>query len=273
MQAVHLVNSLFPGSHVALDQRKTLLWALAASLSLHLVALAMIEVAAGSAGARLAGSPPSALVATLLGPAGRDAAGETTSPGVLPAAPAPAAEEGEAVETAPLAQDLRDRVEVLGQRRLAAYLPPYLSEASSETSSEAPALKSLADSPLGPWYFPRSHLTRPAALQDEPQITAPPRAAGEAPASGKVVLRVFVGAGGAVERIDVASSTLPADYDAAAVAAFSRLRFRPGEIEGVAVTSEARFEIAFAAGEIGSSHVAGSKAAQAAPPARLPAGR
>ncbi|HCZ14781.1 MAG TPA: hypothetical protein DHV85_09315, partial [Candidatus Accumulibacter sp.] len=61
MQAVDLVNSLFPGSHVALDQRKTLLWALAASLSLHLAALAMIQVAAGSAGARPAGSPPPAL--------------------------------------------------------------------------------------------------------------------------------------------------------------------------------------------------------------------
>ncbi|HRF73973.1 MAG TPA: TonB family protein [Accumulibacter sp.] len=263
------MNSLFPGSHVALDQRKTLLWALAASLSLHLVALAMIQVAAGSAGARLAGSPPSALVATLRGPASRDARGESEDSGVLLAASRAEEGRGQAAEAVPPEPDSRDPVEVVGQRRLAAYLPPYLSEASSET----PVLGSLADSPLGPWYFPRSHLTRPVALLDEPQVTAPPRAAGEESASGKVVLRVFVGAGGAVERIDVASSTLPAEYDAAAVAAFSRLRFRPGEIEGVAVTSEARFEIAFAAGEIGSSHVAGSRAAQAAPPARLPTGR
>ena len=40
----------------------------------------------------------------------------------------------------------------------------------------------------------------------------------------------------------------------AAVAAFSRLRFRPGEIQGVAVSSESRFEVAFNVREVGSSH-------------------
>jgi len=89
---------------------------------------------------------------------------------------------------------------------------------------------------------------------DEPAIEPPGDSAGHALPGGKVVLRVFLAADGALDRVEVASSSLPPAYDQAAVAAFSRVRFRPGEIQGVAVSSESRFEVGFDDGDPGSSH-------------------
>ena len=49
------------------------------------------------------------------------------------------------------------------------------------------------------------------------------------------------------------SSDPPSVFDEAAVAAFANLRFRPGEIEGVAVTSQTAFEVYFDDSESGRS--------------------
>ncbi len=107
---------------------------------------------------------------------------------------------------------------------------------------------------MGPWYFPRSELTVAPKLLDEPLIPQPEKPGTTGQRTGKVVLRVFVGAGGTVDRVEVAGSSLSADFDAAAAAAFARLRFSPGEIEGVAVNSETRFEIVSDGGETDGSH-------------------
>ncbi|WP_291991969.1 TonB family protein [Candidatus Accumulibacter sp. ACC003] len=231
--------------------------ALLASLVLHLLLLVALQFAAGSAaGERLAGS---ALQATLNASVGGEAPGESAAQTALPSALP--GDEGDAVEAAAAAPAALDGVEDLGQRQLATSLPldesaplPLASPSESPTESQA---ESLTDSPLGQWYFPRSQLTRAAELRDEPPIVTPPN---EAPASGKLVLRVLLGAGGAVDRIEVSRSSLPPAYDAAVVSAFTGLRFRPGEIDGMPVRSEARFEIAFDADEIGSSHAAGRSA-------------
>jgi TonB family protein len=135
-----------------------------------------------------------------------------------------------------------ERLAARGQRLLAASMPPYLVQPMP------------AELSAGLWYFRRSELTVAAVPLDEPAIEPPDDSAGHALRGGKVVLRVFLAADGAVDRVEVASSNLPPAYDEAAVAAFSRLRFRPGEIQGVAVSSESRFEVGFDAGDPGSSH-------------------
>lgn len=64
----------------------------------------------------------------------------------------------------------------LGERRLAADVPPYLTQ--------------VLNTPQGPWYFSRSELTVPPALQDEPLLLLED-SGGAAPRAGKIVLRVF----------------------------------------------------------------------------------
>lgn len=136
-----------------------------------------------------------------------------------------------------------DLVVALGQRRLEANVPAYLSEPG------------VVYSPAGGWYFSRTDLTVPPKLLNEPALqTAEMSAAGMSAQGGKVVLRVFIGADGAVDRVEVLKSNVSPAFEEAVVNAFSRVRFRPGEIEGVAVTSETRFEIPFEGLDTDGSH-------------------
>lgn len=91
-------------------------------------------------------------------------------------------------------------------------------------------------------YFRRSELTVAPVLKDEPAIELPDSAE-QGPKGGKLALRLLVGANGVVDRVELVSSTLPADFDEAAIAAFVPLHFRPGEIDGVQVRSQVIFEI------------------------------
>lgn len=219
----------------ARQQRKKLLWALLASLLLHLLLLALLQQAIGTVGTVLPGSAASALLVKLRGADRQQAAVAPDAPAELPTSsvtPPAAVRELAANESEVLAA-------TLGERRLAADVPPYLTQ--------------VLNTPQGPWYFSRSELTVPPALQDEP-LLLPEDSGGAAPRAGKIVLRVFVGADGSVERVEVESSSLPPAFEKAAVAAFARLRFRPGEIEGVAVTSQTRFEVPLEGFETGSSH-------------------
>lgn len=131
----------------------------------------------------------------------------------------------------------------VGERRLAVQVPAYL--------------KTALDVPARDWYFSPAELTVAPLLQGEPLIEAPENPANADAAGGKVRLRVLVAADGAVDRVDLEGSDLPAAFTEVAVAAFTRLHFRPGEIDGVAVTSEARFEVLFDVRERGRSHSAG----------------
>jgi len=136
-----------------------------------------------------------------------------------------------------------DLLVALGQRRLEANVPAYLSQPA--------VVHSLA----GGWYFSRADLTVPPKLLNEPELPAAGMsAAGMAGRGGKVVLRVFVGADGAVDRVEVLKSNVSPAFEEAVVNAFSQVRFRPGEIEGVAVTSETRFEITFEGMDTDGSH-------------------
>lgn len=107
--------------------------------------------------------------------------------------------------------------------------------------------------PASPAYFRRSELTLPPVLQDEPLIDAPEEAGNGKRKGGKLVLRLFVNANGAVDRVEIDSSSSPTAFEEAAVAAFLPLRFRPGEIDGVAVSSQVVFEIDYDRQAMGAS--------------------
>ncbi|EXI73961.1 MAG: hypothetical protein AW07_02099 [Candidatus Accumulibacter sp. SK-11] len=242
-----------PGSALEQEQRIRLRWSLVASLLLHLLLWSVLEPFSGAVGRSGAQPPTTGLQATLRMPLAPAAAAtpEATADASLalpegPAAadPPPATAAGD--EAAPAAADRQvpaaapALVVALGERRLAAERPPYLASV-------------LALPPAtGTWYFPRRELTLPPVLLDEPLLRPP--ADSSSLLRGRVLLRVLVAADGAVDRVEVLGSSLPADYGEAAVAAFARLRFRPGEIEGVAVSSEARFEVDFDEAAAGSSH-------------------
>jgi TonB family protein len=240
-QTVIFSTGAFAGRSAAPEPWQRLLWALAGSLLLHWGVWAVLRPGVGAVGPGLGRST---VYATLRGaaraspPAALEAPVDE-APAASPAVPSARVGESESppepapAESAPSAS----LVATLGQRRLEAHLPPYL---------VAPF---VLVAPPGGWYFTRSELTVAPKLLDEPLIPQPEQPGAAGPRTGKLVLRVFVAAGGAVDRVEVAGSSLPAVFDAAASAAFAHLRFRPGEIEGVAVNSEARFEIVFDGGE------------------------
>ncbi len=264
------MTSVFSDSLAGWPGRRKLPLALGASLLLHLGALAVLQCTLGPV-ADVAPAPGSAatvtsgVLLTLRGSATQgtqesagapegSAGNEATEAGATRAASEPGTMASEGSEQpaatpsveSPVAASAAPLV-ARGQRRLAESLPPY------------PAQPFLPALPTGPGYFRTSELTVAAALLDEPLIEPPDDGAGDALRGGKVVLRVFLAADGAVMRVEVASSSLPPAYGDAAVAAFSRLRFRPGEIQGVAVSSESRYEVEFKGGEAGSSHASDRK--------------
>jgi len=236
----------FTGRSAEQEQWRRLLWALAGSLLLHWGVWTVMQPGAAAVGPGLGRSTVFATLrstARAAPPVAIEAPDDAT-PAASPDSPSVRAAESEPALPPDPAESAHatSLVATLGQQRLEAQLPPYLVAPFSIHASQ------------GPWYFPRSELTVAPKLLDEPLIPQPEKPGTAVQRSGKVVLRVFVGAGGAVDRVEVAGSSLPAVFDEAATAAFARLRFRPGEIEGVAVNSETRFEIVFDGSETDSSH-------------------
>ena len=201
-----------------------MLRALLVSLLLHLLLAMLLQWASGPVGQPRAG----ALVATLRGDVGESLPVVSATD----ASPEAAAQAG--------ASGIPESLQAtLGERSLAAHVPPYLA--------------SVLNVPSTAWYFPPAELTRPPVLLDAPQLPLPDNAGGAASPGGKAVLRVFIAADGTVDRSEVAGNLSPA-YQEVLLNAVSRLRFRPGEIEGVAVSSETRFAVELDASDTGSSH-------------------
>lgn len=235
-QTMTLSTAVYSGTSAAQRQRERLLWALLVSLWLHLLVSAVPLRTPDSAGEAVAGR--AALAATL-----RGARGQGPSLASLPTVSG--AEDAVGLQGRPAAAhaagspDAAALVAARGQRRLAAQIPPYLL---------APL---VVNAPLAGWYFSRAELTVPPVLVDAPRLQFPDGLSSAWTGRGRVQLRVFLGVSGAVEGIEVLSSDLPTVFDEAAVAAFANLRFRPGEIEGVAVNSQTRFEVCFDDAESG----------------------
>ena len=234
----HFLTAVFSGGAAEGGHRRRLLCALLASLLLHALLWTLPRPTPGGAAAGAPRPGAAAVVASLRAAVGEESPA-TAPPPVLP--PQRVGEPPPAAEADADAADAAIVVTALGERRLAAYVPPWLTQPG------------VVHTPAGVWYFPRAELTLPPALESEPVLSGSENAGSAGPARGKVVLRVLVGADGAVERVEVERSELPAAVAEAAVAAFSRVRFRPGEIEGVAVTSEARFAVDFDVDDFGSS--------------------
>jgi TonB family protein len=84
-------------------------------------------------------------------------------------------------------------------------------------------------------YYPAARLSRmPEGIG---RFDVQPPADGDTGIGGKMTLRVWISAKGEINSVRVLASELPAAYAEAALAAFEKMRFEPGEINGVPVQS------------------------------------
>jgi len=120
--------------------------------------------------------------------------------------------------------------------------PKPTTAADTRTASEQSAGANLLPIPA-PHYYTTDQLTkRPqpiaAADLDQPETRA-------IVASGKIVLKLWVDDHGEVVDVLVEQSELPEAISGSAVAAFRKLRFVPGELNGRRVGSVMRIEITY----------------------------
>ena len=118
---------------------------------------------------------------------------------------------------------------------------PGLPDRSAGASGGADATPN-AISLLG--YYPASRLSRMPAAISLFDIQSP--AGGDTGIGGKLTIRVWIGVNGGVDDLRILSSGLPAVYERAALAAFEKMRFAPGQIDGTAVGSWADIVIEYA---------------------------
>ena len=84
-------------------------------------------------------------------------------------------------------------------------------------------------------YYPAEKLSKmPEAVSI---FSVEPPAGGDTGLVGKVTVRLWIGADGAIDRVRVVGNGLPQAYADAAAAAFERMRFEPGQIGGLPVKS------------------------------------
>lgn len=98
-----------------------------------------------------------------------------------------------------------------------------------------------------PTYYRSDQLTKPPRPTSQPKLDLPRAIARSA--SGKVRLKLWINERGNVDSVEVESSNLPETVSGAAAAAFGKVRFVPGEIDGKRVRTLMRIEVAYAAGK------------------------
>ena len=84
-----------------------------------------------------------------------------------------------------------------------------------------------------PLYYPASVLSRMPEIEGLFEVQLPPGLN----LNGQVELRLWIDAAGKLDRIQTISSELPAPYQQAAIAAFQRMHYRPGQIDGQPVAA------------------------------------
>lgn len=213
---------------------KDLLWALCTSLALHLSLLGIQTFTAHHTSGRGQGTAPAPITATLLGTAKN-----------LPIEPNATTIE----RNSPHAINTEDSREPTGTHHSPESrdspatnknwggLLPYL-----ETYQDKPIYLTI---PEGLSYFRRSELTVAPVMLDGPLINGHEALAKDEKIFGHVTLRLFISASGEIEQTKIISSNLSPADEKTVVAAFKPVKFRPGEIEGVAVSSQVLFEIDF----------------------------
>jgi TonB family protein len=97
-------------------------------------------------------------------------------------------------------------------------------------------------------YFTSDRLSRPPVPTSEPLVFIPRKTAQFV--TGRVTLKVWINELGGVDEVEVERSDVPAAVSALAAAAFRRLHFVPGQVDGRSVGVLLRLEIAFMDGQM-----------------------
>jgi outer membrane biosynthesis protein TonB len=97
-----------------------------------------------------------------------------------------------------------------------------------------------------PAYYTTDQLTKRPLPMSDPKLDVPE--IGPIFASGKVILKIWINELGIVKSVDIEKSDLPEAISATAAAAFGKLRFIPGEINGRPVGSSMRVEVTYGDG-------------------------
>jgi TonB family protein len=98
-----------------------------------------------------------------------------------------------------------------------------------------------------PTYYTTDQLTRPPRPTSRPDLDVPREIARLV--TGKVVLKLWIDESGNVNSAEVERSNLPEAVSSIAAAAFGKLRFVPGEIDGRPVRTLLRIEVAYVDGK------------------------
>ena len=118
---------------------------------------------------------------------------------------------------------------------------PRSATSGDETVVERRAAASSRTTPE-PEYLAASRLDPGPKLLDDVEPAYPPEAG---VTEGRVVLRLLIGATGAVDEVTVVRAAPSGVFDRAAIAAFSAARFSPGRMLGVPVKSQITIEVHF----------------------------
>ena len=98
-----------------------------------------------------------------------------------------------------------------------------------------------------PAYYTSDQLTKAPRPISQPKLDVPRSIARSV--SGRVVLRLWIDELGNVASVEVESSDLPETVSGTAAAAFGKLHFVPGEIDGQRVRTLMRIEVAYVNGK------------------------
>lgn len=115
--------------------------------------------------------------------------------------------------------------------------------AEASAPAPAPAREGGSATPL-PTYYTAKALSRMPEAVGRFDVQAP--AGGDQGVTGKISLRLWIDESGRLERLKVLDSELPQAYEDAAVDAFKRLQFTPGEINDVPVRASLDVVIEYA---------------------------
>jgi outer membrane biosynthesis protein TonB len=96
---------------------------------------------------------------------------------------------------------------------------------------------------LAPTYYAAEQLTKHPKATSDVELDAPEIRS--IAASGTLILKLWINEVGAVDSVDIEKSEVPPPVSDSAIAAFKRLLFTPGEIDGRRVASMMRIEITY----------------------------
>lgn len=100
-------------------------------------------------------------------------------------------------------------------------------------AASAPAARATPSSAGVPAYYPASALGEMPEVEGFFDVQVPPGLG----LNGQIELRLWIDAAGKLDRIAVQKSEVPLSYQQAAMAAFQRMHYRPGRIDGQPVAA------------------------------------